>query len=79
MSMAENIERPGLLKPNTKMLWIESSTNPLLRIVDIEAVVQIAKRIGALSIVDNTFATPSLQSPLPSGKCAILAEWFLSC
>ena len=67
MAMIENLGRPGLLKPDTKMLWIQTSTNPLLRRVDIEAVAQIAKRIGALPIVDNTFATPSLQSPLSLG------------
>lgn len=53
--------------PKTKMVWIETPTNPLLRIVDIAEVAMIAKKAGALSVVDNTFATPFLQNPLSLG------------
>lgn len=65
MSNAGNVRKA--LKSNTKMVWIETPTNPLLRIVDIEEVAGIAKKAGALSVVDNTFATPFLQKPLSLG------------
>lgn len=48
----------------TKMIWIESPTNPLLQICDIAKIAQIAKKHGILTLVDNTFATPYLQKPL---------------
>jgi cystathionine beta-lyase/cystathionine gamma-synthase len=51
----------------TRMIWLESPTNPLLRLVDIAAVVEIARERGALTVVDNTFATPVLQNPLALG------------
>jgi len=52
---------------STKLCWIETPTNPLLKIVDIAAVARIAKAKGALVAVDNTFATPVLQNPLSLG------------
>ncbi|HEY0829506.1 MAG TPA: cystathionine gamma-synthase [Candidatus Dormibacteraeota bacterium] len=55
------------LTTKTKMVWLESPTNPLLRVVDIDAVSEIAHSRGALVCVDNTFATPYLQQPLPLG------------
>lgn len=51
----------------TKMIWIETPTNPLMNITDIEAVSQIAKKANALLCVDNTFASPYLQNPLDLG------------
>ncbi len=51
----------------TKLVWIESPTNPLLNIVDIRAVAEAAHRVGAIVAVDNTFATPYLQRPLELG------------
>ncbi|TME03074.1 MAG: cystathionine gamma-synthase [Chloroflexi bacterium] len=53
--------------PQTKMVWLESPTNPLLRVVDIDAVSEVAHSHGALVCVDNTFATPYLQQPLHLG------------
>lgn len=53
--------------PATRLIWIESPTNPLLRIVDVAACAEIARRAGALLVVDNTFATPFLQRPLALG------------
>jgi cystathionine gamma-lyase len=53
--------------PATRMVWLESPTNPLLRVVDIDAVSEIAHTHGALVCVDNTFATPYLQQPLQLG------------
>ena len=55
------------MKKHTKMVWVETPTNPLLGIVDIEGVTAMARAAGALSVVDNTFATPFLQKPLSLG------------
>ena len=52
---------------NTKMIWIETPSNPLLNIVDLEAVITIAKKAKALSVVDNTFLSPYFQRPLEFG------------
>lgn len=57
----------GALRPNTKMIWIETPSNPLLKIVDLRATAAKAKQHGALSVVDNTFASPYLQRPLEFG------------
>ena len=59
-------------QPNTKLLWIETPSNPLLRITDIAACTSIAKAKGGLSVVDNTFATPCLQQPLSLGADIVL-------
>lgn len=56
----------------TKLVWIETPTNPLLKVVDIAAVAEIARKAGALSVVDNTFASPYLQSPLLLGADLVL-------
>jgi cystathionine gamma-lyase len=55
------------IRPNTRLLWVETPTNPLLKIVDLRAVAAIAKKRGILSVCDNTFATPFLQRPLEHG------------
>ena len=55
------------IRPNTRMLWVESPTNPMLKLVDLEAVARIARRRGLLSVCDNTFATPFIQRPLEHG------------
>ena len=55
------------LRPSTRMVWVETPTNPLLKLVDLGAVAQIARRCGVLSVCDNTFATPYLQRPLQHG------------
>lgn len=55
------------IRDETRMLWVETPTNPLLKIVDIEAVATIAHEAGARVAVDNTFATPYLQTPLVLG------------
>jgi cystathionine gamma-lyase len=52
------------IREDTAMLWIETPTNPLLKLVDLEAMVRLASNSGALVVVDNTFATPYLQRPL---------------
>jgi cystathionine beta-lyase/cystathionine gamma-synthase len=55
------------IRPETRMIWIETPTNPLLKIVDIAAVATIAHSAGALLVVDNTFASPYFQRPLVLG------------
>ncbi len=60
------------LRPNTRMIWAETPTNPYLKIVDIEAVAAIAHGAGARLVVDNTFASPYLQRPLEQGADFVL-------
>lgn len=62
---AENVF--NAITPNTKLIWIETPTNPTLKISDIEAIAKIAKSNGSLLCVDNTFASPALQQPLVLG------------
>ncbi|MFT4687619.1 MAG: cystathionine beta-lyase/cystathionine gamma-synthase [Neolewinella sp.] len=60
------------ISKETKMLWIETPTNPMLNIVDIEALTTISKDHGIVSVVDNTFASPYLQQPLTMGADVVL-------
>lgn len=55
------------VKPTTRMIWIETPSNPLLDVVDLRAIAEIAEGIGALSVVDNTFASPYCQNPIDFG------------
>lgn len=55
------------LRPNTKMIWMETPTNPLLRLADLEAYVALAKKHKLITVVDNTFASPFFQRPLDLG------------
>ncbi|WFP63744.1 cystathionine gamma-synthase [Mesorhizobium sp. WSM4904] len=55
------------IRPETKLLWVETPTNPLLRIVDLEGLAALAKRKGLLTVADNTFASPYIQRPLELG------------
>src|SRR5260221_6581471 len=55
------------IRPNTKMVWLETPTNPLLRLIDIQAVAEIAHRHKLMVVVDNTFASPYFQQPLKLG------------
>lgn len=70
MSDASKVE--AAIGPDTRMLWIETPTNPLLNIIDIEAVVAVARKHNILTVVDNTFATPFLQNPLDLGADIVL-------
>lgn len=65
MSDPENIEKA--LQKNTKMIFVETPTNPLLKLVDLNKVIDIAKSRDILSVVDNTFATPYIQRPIELG------------
>jgi methionine-gamma-lyase len=62
---AENYARA--IRPNTKLLWIETPSNPLVRVTDIEKVVEIARSNSLITVADNTFATPFNQRPLELG------------
>jgi cystathionine gamma-synthase len=59
-------------EPAPRMVWIETPTNPLLKVVDISAVARLAATTGAMTVVDNTFATPYLQRPLELGADVVL-------
>lgn len=72
ISMSDPAEVEVAIGPNTKMLWVETPTNPMLNIVDIQRVCAIAKKHGLLVVVDNTFASPYLQNPLDLGADIVL-------
>jgi cystathionine gamma-synthase len=55
-----------------RMLWVETPTNPMMKVVDLEAMVRVASEVGALTVVDSTFATPFLQRPLELGVDLVL-------
>ena len=65
MTTVKNVE--AAIRPNTRLVWIETPTNPLLKVIDIEAVTKIAHKAQAVVVVDNTFASPIFQSPLEMG------------
>ena len=60
------------IKSNTRMVWVETPTNPMLKIVDLKAVSAIAKKHGLLMVADNTFASPILQRPLEHGADIVM-------
>lgn len=69
----ENIDEvKAKVNANTKLIWVETPTNPMMNIVDIEAMAQVAKGANAWLAVDNTFATPYLQSPLDLGADIVM-------
>jgi len=59
-------------RPNTRMVWVETPSNPLLRLTDIQAVAALAKAKGALTVVDNTFLSPVLQTPFAFGADVVV-------
>jgi cystathionine beta-lyase/cystathionine gamma-synthase len=65
MSNRQAIERA--IKPNTRMIWMETPSNPLLNITDVEMVVDVAKKHKILTVIDNTFATPYFLRPIEYG------------
>lgn len=65
LSDAKAIE--AALRPNTRMLWVETPTNPLLKLVDLSAAAAVAKKHGLIAVTDNTFASPFVQRPLEHG------------
>ena len=67
MDMTDPAKIEAAIKPNTKMIWVESPSNPLLKLVDLSAVAAVAKKHKLISVADNTFATPYVQRPLDHG------------
>jgi cystathionine gamma-lyase len=62
----------ALMRDETRLVWLETPTNPLMKLVDIEAIARLAKGRGALVVVDNTFMTPYFQSPLGLGADVVV-------
>ncbi|MFN0033204.1 MAG: cystathionine gamma-synthase [Flavobacteriales bacterium] len=61
-----------LINTNTRMMWIETPTNPMMKIIDVVAVTSLAKKHNIISVVDNTFASPYLQNPLDLGADIVM-------
>jgi cystathionine beta-lyase len=72
ISMHERGEIEKYITPKTKLLWLETPTNPMMNIIDIANAVSLAKSVGAIVCVDNTFASPYLQNPLDFGADLVL-------
>jgi len=70
VSDLENIE--SAIRPNTRMIWVETPSNPMLKLADLKAIASIAKRHHLLSVADNTFASPWIQRPLEFGFDIVL-------
>jgi cystathionine gamma-lyase len=67
VDMADPAALEAAIRPETRLIWLETPTNPMLKLVDLEAIAQIARRRGILTACDNTFATPWVQRPLELG------------
>ncbi|MBT0811148.1 cystathionine gamma-synthase [Litoribacter ruber] len=72
VSMADPASIEPYINENTKLIWTETPTNPMMNIIDVEAIAKIAKKHNILLGVDNTFATPYLQNPLDLGADLIM-------
>ncbi|MBM3159852.1 MAG: cystathionine gamma-synthase [Bacteroidetes bacterium] len=72
VDMQDRFNVEAVVNSKTKLIWVETPTNPMMNIVDIEAMSKIAKRAGAVLAVDNTFATPYLQNPLDLGADIVM-------
>lgn len=70
LTSLQSLER--YIKNTTKLVWLESPSNPLLKLIDIEATVRIARSRGIVTVVDNTFATPFFQKPLKLGADIVM-------
>jgi cystathionine gamma-lyase len=67
VDMADISAIEAAIRPETKMIWVETPTNPMLRLADLEAIAALAKRRGLITVADNTFASPYVQRPLELG------------
>ena len=67
VDLSDSAAAEAAIREDTALVWIETPTNPLLKLVDLEAIVALARNSGALVVADNTFATPYLQRPLELG------------
>src|SRR4051795_10494955 len=67
IDMSDMSKIEAAMRPNTRMVWVETPSNPLLKLIDLEAVAKIAKAHKAISVSDNTFASPWMQRPIEFG------------
>jgi cystathionine gamma-lyase len=67
VDMSDPARLAAAIRPETRMLWIESPSNPLLKVIDLAAVAKVAREHGLISVADNTFASPWIQRPLELG------------
>ena len=67
VDLSDEVAFEAAIRPNTRMVWIETPTNPLLKLVDIRKIAEIAHKRGLIVVVDNTFSSPILQRPLELG------------
>ena len=72
VNMNDTTKMEAAINENTQLIWVETPTNPMMNIIDIEAVSKVAKKHGLLLAVDNTFATPYLQQPLELGADIVM-------
>ena len=72
LDLADSAALESAIRPETRLLWVETPTNPLLKLVDLTAVARIAHQHGLLAVCDNTFATPFIQRPLEHGFDIVL-------
>jgi cystathionine gamma-lyase len=72
LDLADSAALESAIRPETRLLWVETPTNPLLKLVDLTAVARIAHSRGLLAVCDNTFATPFIQRPLEHGFDIVL-------
>ena len=72
VNMQNSSDVAALVNENTKLIWVETPTNPMMNIVDIRKMAEISKGCGAMLCVDNTFATPYLQNPLALGADIVM-------
>lgn len=72
VNMEDNTKVESLINKNTKLIWAETPTNPMMNIIDIRALGKVSKKHGVLLGVDNTFATPFLQNPLDDGADIVM-------
>jgi cystathionine gamma-lyase len=70
--MRERAAFEAALRPDTRMIWVETPTNPLLRLVDLAMVAEVARARGIIAVADNTFASPCVQRPLELGFSLVL-------
>ncbi len=67
LDMTDTSKIEEAIKPNTRMIWVETPSNPLLKLIDLEAVAKVARKHNVISVSDNTFASPWIQRPLELG------------
>lgn len=72
VDLSDTARLKAALKPRTKMIWIETPSNPLLKLIDLKAVAEFARAHGVLTVADNTFASPYIQRPIEHGFDLVL-------